>query len=115
MRSRRCPEATELIVASFDPYEVQLWNTDAPGEAQFIYAGHQWKVVSVAVSRDGRRIVSSVSADGNPARLADLLNGCCRRGHLCERNVEHGGSVNGTTWISDEIPYQTTCPRRSGP
>jgi WD40 repeat protein len=102
-----------IVVASFDPYEVQLWDTDNPGEAQFIFAGHQAQVVSVAISPDNRRIISG-SADGTvriwpnlPITPADVA--------ICSKLTSNMTEGQWAAWISEEIPYQQSCPDMSEP
>lgn len=97
-----------IVVASFDPYEVQLWNTDAPGEAKFIFAGHQAQVVSVAVSQDGRRIVSG-SADGSVRVWPNLPTGPADEA-ICSKLTSNMSDAEWGAWVSKEIPYQPTCP-----
>jgi WD40 repeat protein len=103
----------EIVVASFDPYEVQLWATDNPGEPQFIFAGHQAQVVSVAISPDNRRIISG-SADGTvriwpnlPSTPADVA--------ICSKLTSNMTEGQWEAWISKEVPYQETCPDKSEP
>lgn len=97
-----------LVVASFDPYEVQVWNTDAPSAAEFIFADHQAQVVSVAVSADGRRIVSA-SADGT-VRVWPNLPTVRPEVALCSKLTSDIGD-QWDKWISPEFPPQPACAR----
>jgi WD40 repeat protein len=101
------PGGDQLVVASFDPYEVQLWNADTPGAAQFIFADHQAQVVSVAISPDGRRIVSG-SADGS-VRIWPNLPTVPADAAICAKLTSSMTEGEWDAWISEEIPYQPTC------
>ncbi len=100
-----------IVVASFDPYEVQLWNTDKPNEAQFIFAGHQAQVVSVAISPDNRRIVSG-SADGS-LRIWPNLPTTPADEAICAKLTSSMTEKQWKAWISTEMPPQETCPNLS--
>lgn len=96
-----------IAVASFDEYQVQLWNTDKPDEPQFTFDGHQAQVVSVAISPDNRRIVSG-SADGSvriwpnvPITPADEA--------ICAKLTSSMNEQQWRKWISTELPPQQTC------
>jgi WD40 repeat protein len=98
----------QIVVASFDPYEVQLWDADTPSEAKFIFAGHQAQVVSVAVSQDGRRIVSG-SADGSLRVWPNLPTGHAEDA-ICAKLTSNMSNDEWNAWISKEIHYRQTCP-----
>ena len=100
-----------IVVASFDPYEVQLWNTEKPNDAQFIFAGHQAQVVSVAISPDNRRIVSA-SADGS-LRIWPNLPTTPADEAICAKLTSSMSEKQWDTWISTEMPLQETCPNLS--
>lgn len=102
------PAGDRVVVASFDPNEVQLWDTDNPSEAQFIFAGHQAQVVSVAISADNRRIVSG-SADGT-VRIWPNLPTTPADEAICEKLTSTMTQAQWNLWISAGIPYQQTCP-----
>lgn len=97
-----------MVVASFDPYEVQLWNSDSPKTAEFIFADHQAQVVSVVISADGRRIVSA-SADG-AVRVWPNLPTVAPEVALCSKLTSDIGE-QWATWISKEFPAQPVCDR----
>ena len=106
------PDATgdRVIAASFDPYNVQLWNTGA-GVDTFQYPLQLAQVVSVAVSAENGRIVSG-STDGTvriwpnpPAMPADRA--------LCQKLTTNLSEQDWRTWISPDIayePYKQICP-----
>ncbi len=107
----RLPAAAEedrIAVASFDPYEVQLWNSERPDDAQFIFAGHQAQVVSVAISPDNRRIVSG-SADGT-LRIWPNLPTTPADEAICAKLTSSMSEKQWQAWVSTEMPRQPTCP-----
>ena len=97
-----------LVVASFDPYEVQVWDTGSPEEARFTFPGHESQVVSVAVSLDGSRIVSA-SADGNVRVWPNLPAGAASDA-LCAKLTSSISESQWKAWISKDLPWQPTCP-----
>lgn len=107
-RAQASAGGDRIVVASFDPYEVQLWNTDKPNDAQFIFAGHQAQVVSVAISPDNRRIVSA-SADGS-VRIWPNLPTTPADEAICAKLTSTMTAKQWSTWISTELPPQQTCP-----
>lgn len=110
-RAQASTGGDRIVVASFDPYEVQLWNTDKPNDAQFIFAGHQAQVVSVAISLDNRRIVSA-SADGS-LRMWPNLPTTPADEAICAKLTSSMTDKQWDTWISTEMPPQETCPNLS--
>lgn len=98
----------QIVVASFDPYEVQLWDTDAATEAKFSFFGHQAQVVSVAIDKNGRRIVSG-SADGSVRVWPNLPTGPAED-TICAKLTANMSEDAWKDWVSNEIPYQVTCP-----
>jgi WD40 repeat protein len=96
-----------LVVASFDPYQVQLWNTRSPDGPMFRFPGHESQVVSVAVSRDGRRIVSG-SADGSVRVWPNLPVGSASDA-MCKKLTTPITDAEWQLWVSPNLPFQPTC------
>jgi WD40 repeat protein len=96
-----------LVVASFDPYQVQLWNTRSPDGPMFRFPGHESQVVSVAVSRDGRRIVSG-SADGSVRVWPNLPVGSASDA-ICKKLTTPITDAEWQLWVSPNLQSQPTC------
>ena len=111
-RTSASASGDRIVVASFDPYEVQLWDTDKPNDAQFIFAGHQAQVVSVAISPDNRRIFSA-SADGS-LRIWPNLPTTPADEAICAKLTSSMTEKQWDAWISTEMPPQETCPKSVG-
>lgn len=98
-----------VVVASFDPYEVQLWDIDSPTEPRFTYTGHEAQVVSVALSSDGRRIASG-SADGSVRVWPNLPTGPAEQAVCAKLTTREMSEESWHTNVSVEIPRQPLCP-----
>ena len=97
----------DLVVASFDPYQVQLWNTRLPDAPRYAFPGHESQVVSVAVSKDGRRIVSG-SADGSVRIWPNLPAGSAGDA-ICSKLAGPMTDTEWQLWVSKDLPVQQTC------
>ncbi len=99
-----------LVVASFDPYQVQVWNTQQPTEPRYVFSGHQAQVVSVAVNKDGR--IVSGSMDGSVRLWANLPQGSAAQA-VC---AKLSSALTPGEWrdlISPDLPQQPTCTNHS--
>jgi WD40 repeat protein len=104
-----------LLVANFDPYDVQVWNlkdTTASSEApRFAFLGHESHVVSVAVSKDGRmdgrRIVSG-SSDGSVRVWPDLPGGSVSDA-ICKKLTSPMTEANWRDWVALDLPLEQPC------
>jgi WD40 repeat protein len=100
-----------IVVASFDPYEVQLWNTDSPAAPRFKFSGHESQVVGVAVSKDGRRVVSG-SADGSVRVWPNIPAGSASDA-ICKKLTTQITDAEWQLWVSPNLPFQPTCTDHS--
>jgi WD40 repeat protein len=97
-----------MVVASFDPYQVQVWSTQSPTTPRFTFPGHESQVVSVAVSNDGRRIVSG-SADGSVRVWPNLPTGPASAA-ICAKLTSSITDEQWRDWVSPDLPWRQTCP-----
>lgn len=100
--------AGERVVAgSFSPYAVELWN--ATRQDQFTFLGHQAQVVSIAVSIQGRLIVSG-SVDGT-VRIRPNPPSKSAADALCDKLTTTMSVDNWKLWVSKNIhPDPHICP-----
>lgn len=94
------PAGERIVVGIFDPYNVQLWN--ATRGDQFPLTGHQGQVVSVAVSIEGRRIVSG-SVDGT-VRIWPNPPAISAADALCAKLTTTMSAEHWRDWVSENIP-----------
>lgn len=96
-----------IVTGSFSPYAVELWN--ATRQDQFTFLGHQAQVVSVAVSIQGRLIVSG-SVDGT-VRIRPNPPSKSAADALCDKLTTTMSEDNWLTWVSKNIrPDPHVCP-----
>jgi WD40 repeat protein len=96
-----------LVVASFDPYQVQVWNTQSPAAPRYTFAGHEAQVVSVAASKDGRIVSGSV--DGNVRVWPNLPAGPASDA-ICAKLTSSMTEATWRQWVSPDLPLRQTCP-----